>query len=58
MTDAEINNYAKVTNVDFKDRKIFNDLYEGYKNNTKLYESIREMLIVLSVCHTILTEKN
>jgi phospholipid-transporting ATPase len=50
----DISKYPVVTNVDFKDSELFKDLENTSSPNHK---ALKEFLIELAVCHTIITEE-
>lgn len=45
----DLSYYPKVTNVDFKDQRLFDDLEKE--------EKVRKTLFLLALCHTIIIEK-
>jgi hypothetical protein len=53
LKDEEMKDYCKVTNVDFRDKRLLNRLLDQYDEE---YEYIRNTLFVVALCHTIITE--
>lgn len=49
----DISSMPKVTNVDFRDKSLFRDLNDGSRNA----DGIKETLMFLALCHTIIIEE-
>lgn len=53
ITESELDQYPSVTNVNFRDKRIFEAMEDS---GHIMHAKVKDCLIMLSTCHTVITD--